>query len=262
MIEPVLRKLQKLFRFKKKTGGVLCSELERAIGYNFRDKAFLKLALTHSSSTGYEDKKGLLSNERLEFLGDAVLDLIVTEHLYHKHPKSTEGRLSGIKSLLVSRKILGEIGRSINLGKYIKTETNNDRKILTDNNTSVVSNTFEALIGGVYLDSGLLSAKSVLERVLLSNIDDIIFRKDNINYKSRILEITQEAGLGIPVYPLIKDSGPDHKKVFEVGIEVCGVRIGRGSGKSKKQAQQKAAQEAVENYTKEEIMELIKKERK
>lgn len=237
-------------------------ELQKRIDYHFRNLDFLRLALTHKSSSGSEDKKGLESNERLEFLGDAVLDCLVTEHLYHKFPTYSEGQLSKIKSLLVSRKIIGEVAASINLSKYIivgQSEKKSSRK----RKSSIESNAFEAVLGAIYLDGdkeGIEMARKVLESVLYNNIEEYMDDESNVNYKSKVLEIAQSDNFGIPVYPLIREDGPDHAKSFTVGIEIAGVRLGEGSGSNKKEAQQKAAFVAIKNYDKNFILGCLKGE--
>ncbi|MCX7725575.1 MAG: ribonuclease III [Chitinispirillaceae bacterium] len=235
--------------------------LEKSIGYFFKSKELLKQALTHKSAVASEDNNTLLSNERLEFLGDAVLNCLVTEYLYIHYQDRTEGQLSKIKSLVVSRKILGEVAEKIKLGRYILFGPSEEK---TGGRTriSTLSNTFEALIGAVYLDGGLECARRILRKCLFKRIPQFLDDESNINYKSKILELSQRDGFGVPHYSTLEAKGPEHAKTFTVQIEVGGVVLGKGSGSNKKIAQQQAAREAVEKYDKEFILSSLKGEKK
>lgn len=228
-------------------------QLQKIIGYRFRSPVLLNQSLTHKSAIVQEDTKGLLSNERLEFLGDAVLSCLVTEYLYVHHPDKSEGQLSKIKSLVVSRKILGEVAQRINLGKYlvfgVSEEKSGGRKRL-----STMSNAFEAILGAVFLDGGIDEVKRILGRLLFSRIPEFLSDERHVNYKSKILEQSQRDGFGIPRYVTIEATGPDHAKQFTVNIEIAGIVLGEGCGPNKKVAQQHAAQQALEQYSKEDIL--------
>jgi ribonuclease-3 len=225
------------------------STLEDSLGYKFANETLLTHSLRHKSSVrAEEDPNGLTSNERLEFLGDAVIDCLVTAELFNRYQNLPEGKLSKMKSLLVSRKILGIIAGRINLDSFIikgKSERKNREK---RGASSIESNAFEALIGAIYLDSNIDSVKKVLTKLLFPNIDHFVNDSENRNYKSRILELAQSDGLGIPQYPLIAEEGPDHMKKFKVSVEILGVELGIGVGKNKKEAQQEAARIAVKKY--------------
>ncbi len=224
------------------------TELESNIGYVFKDESLLVHALTHKSSVKPEkDPNGLTSNERLEFLGDAVIDCLVTAELYNLFKNYPEGKLAKMKSLLVSRKILGIIANRIELSKFIirgRSERKNRRK----GGNSIESNAFEALIGAVYLESGIDAVSVILSKTLFPSIDFFLNDVENRNYKSRILEMSQKDGHGIPRYPLISEEGPDHDKRFTISIEVAGIQLGVGTGKNKKEAEQDAARIAVRKY--------------
>lgn len=245
----------------KRHGEDPLSRLQEVLGYNFKSVGLLKQSLTHKSAVSPDDTKGLFSNERLEFLGDAVLNCLVTEHLYLTHPDKSEGQLSKIKSLIVSRKILGEVAVSFNLGKYlifgISEERSGGRTRL-----STLSNTFEAVLGSVFLDGGLEPSKQILIKFLFGRISEFLKDERNINYKSRILELAQKDGFGIPRYVTVEMTGPDHAKEFKIRIEIAGVPMGEGVGSNKKIAQQNAAQVASLNYSKEEIESRLKGESK
>jgi ribonuclease-3 len=222
---------------------------QKLIGYQFVSESLLRQALTHKSSIPVEDGNGLLSNERLEFLGDAVLNCLVTEHLYHRYPDRHEGQLSKIKSLIVSRKILGEIGQKLGIGEYIVFGIS-EEKTGGRNRLSIQSNTFESILGAIFLDGGYVPAKRFLEKLLFCRIDEFLGDERHVNYKSTILEMAQSDGFGLPRYVTVSATGPDHAKEFRVRIEIAGVPLGEGVGLNKKIAQQIAAQNALMNYNK------------
>lgn len=255
LLQSVLRSVGK----EKSEGSV--DTLQNKLGYRFKSPDILKLALTHKSATAPEDIKGISSNERLEFLGDAVLNCLVTEHLYLTNPDKSEGQLSKVKSLVVSRKILGEVALSLDLGAYLIFGLS-EIKAGGKNRHSTLSNAFEAVIGALYLDGGLDVVRVILQKYLFSRIAEFLKDERNINYKSKILELAQKDGFGIPRYTTISSSGPDHAKEFRVSIEVAGVPRGEGCGPNKKIAQQNAAQIATLNYSKEEILSHLKGEAK
>ena len=239
--------------FRKKTSDPSLAGLQQFLYYRFRDEGLLKQALTHKSCTSPDDREGITSNERMEFLGDAVLNCLVTEHLYRLYPHTSEGHLSKVKSLIVSRKILGEIALSIHLGQYLlfgKSEMKSGEV----HRLSILSNAFEAVLGAVYLDGGLKASRSFLKRFLFCRIDSFVNDSDNFNYKSKILELSQHDGFGFPHYSVISASGPDHAKEYRVRIKIAGVTLGEGLGPNKKIAQQNAAREAIEKYSKEFIL--------
>jgi ribonuclease-3 len=226
---------------------------QATIRYTFRDPALLRQALTHKSSVGPEDKKGLLSNERLEFLGDAVLNCLVTEHLYALYPTKSEGQLSKVKSLIVSRKILGEIAQSFHMGNFLLFGYS-EKKSGGNQRLSIMSNAFEAVLGALYLDGGLAKARKFLETFLFGSIDAFLKDASNVNYKSSILEQSQRDGFGIPRYRIVSSRGPEHAKEFTMQVEVAGVILGQGSGPNKKLAEQNAARTALLSYSKESIL--------
>ncbi|MBN2815225.1 MAG: ribonuclease III [Campylobacterales bacterium] len=218
--------------------------LEKRLGYTFQDKQLILEALTHKSY------KQSYDNERLEFLGDAVLDLIVGEYLFVKFRKSNEGKLSKIRASLVNEMGFDKLARSLDLGEYIllsNAEENNGGR----EKPSLLSNAFEAIIGAVYLEAGLQKAQDMVIRILESNYDEISLDSLFRDFKTTLQEMTQ-ASYGItPEYKVIASRGPDHKKEFEVGIFIEGKEYARAIGKSKKIAQQKAAEKVVKILTKE-----------
>jgi ribonuclease III len=239
--------------FRKNRGDPSLSRLQQFLYYRFRDKSLLIQSLTHKSCVSPDDKDGIQSNERMEFLGDAVLNCLVTEHLYRLYPETSEGQLSKVKSLIVSRKILGEIALSIHLGQYLLFG-NSEMKSGGVQRISILSNAFEAVLGAVYLDGGIKASRAFLKRFLFCRIDSFLNDSDNINYKSKILELSQHDGFGFPHYSVISASGPDHAKEYRVRIKISGVILGEGMGPNKKIAQQNAAREAIDTYSKEMIL--------
>ena len=218
--------------------------LEKKIGYEFKDKKLLIEALTHKSY------KQPYDNERLEFLGDAVLDLIVGEYLFVKFRKSNEGKLSKIRASLVNETGFDRLARSIDLGEFIllsNAEDNNGGR----EKPSLLSNAFEALIGAIYLEAGLQTAEEIALKIIESNYDEISLDSLFRDFKTTLQEMTQ-ASFGItPEYKVLTARGPDHKKEFEVGVFIEGKEYARAIGKSKKIAQQIAAEEAVKQLKKE-----------
>lgn len=186
------------------------------------------------------------TNERLEFLGDAILGLIVTEYLFRSYPEKSEGLLSEYKSILVSRKILGRIARKIDLGFHLHLGQGEERSG-GRTRASIISNALEAVLGAIYLDGGYGAVKNVLDHLLFAQLEPILNQELNRNYKSQLLESTQAIGLGIPEYEVKTERGPEHQKLFEVVVRVQGKVWGTGTGKSKKIAEQNAAQKALLN---------------
>lgn len=218
--------------------------LEKTLGYKFKNKQLIIEALTHKSY------KQPYDNERLEFLGDAVLDLIVGEYLYNKFRKSNEGKLSKIRASLVNETGFDKLARSLNLGDYIflsNAEQNNGGR----EKSSLLSNAFEAVIGAIYLEAGLSKAKNIAINLIEENHEEISLDSLFRDYKTTLQELTQ-ARFGItPEYKVVASRGPDHKKEFEVAVLIEDKEYARASGKSKKIAQQESAKEAVEMLKKE-----------
>ena len=218
--------------------------LQKRLGYQFKDQNLIIEALTHKSS------KQPYNNERLEFLGDAVLDLIVGEYLYHEFKEVAEGELSKLRASLVNEKSFEKLARLLHLGEYIyislAEENNSGRE-----KSSLLSNAFEAIIGALYLEAGLEKARALAIALLeeaYPKIDmDAIFR----DHKTTLQELTQAHFGMTPEYRLVRSFGPDHKKEFEIAVSVRGNDLAVASGKSKKEAQQKAAMIALEILKKE-----------
>ncbi len=218
--------------------------LEDKLGYTFKDKKLIIEALTHKSY------KQPYDNERLEFLGDAVLDLIVGEYLFMKFRNSDEGKLSKIRASLVNETGFDKLARSLQLGEHIllsNAEENNGGR----EKSSLLSNAFEAIMGAIYLEAGLKVVEKIAIKLIEKNYKEISLDSLFRDFKTSLQEMTQ-ASFGItPEYKVLSSSGPDHKKEFEVGVFIEGKEYARAIGKSKKIAQQVAAEMAVELLKKE-----------
>ncbi len=197
-------------------------------------------ALTHRSFA-YENG-GLPTNERLEFLGDSVLGLVVTDTLYRIHPDLPEGQLAKLRAAVVNSRALAEVGRGLDLGAFIRLGRGEEGTGGRDK-ASILADTLEAVIGAVYLDKGLDAAAELVHRLF----DPLIERSSNLgaglDWKTSLQELTATEGLGVPEY-LVSETGPDHEKVFTAAARVGGVAYGTGTGRSKKEAEQQAAEAA------------------
>jgi ribonuclease-3 len=219
-------------------------KLEEALGYSFKTPKLITEALTHKSY------KQPYDNERLEFLGDAVLDLVVGEYLYRKFPKSNEGKLSKIRASLVNEDGFNKLAKYLNLGNYIYL-SNAEEKNGGREKASLLSNAFEAVMGAIYLESGLKKVEEISLRLLELNYKSITLDDLFKDFKTSLQEITQARYGIIPEYDVIAARGPDHKKEFEVAVLINDKEYARARGKSKKIAQQEAARLAVEMLNKE-----------
>lgn len=222
----------------------LFQEFQAKLGYHFKNPTLLLVALTHRSYAKSQKKEWLPSNERLEFLGDSVLGLVTADFLYGRYPDKLEGGLTKKKSLLVNEAALHRVADELKLGKYILLSPDEDRaggrKL-----ASINADTFEAVIGAIYLDGGLEVVRQLISRILLSKMDRITSDSAVYNYKGDLLEFLQAGAKSMPRYEVTSESGPDHDKVFTVAVYSNGIRIGSGAGSTKKDAEQKAAAEAL-----------------
>ena len=216
-------------------------ELEKELGYQFRDINLLKQAVTHSSYSNEKNMGKLGCNERLEFLGDAVLEVISSEFLYQKFPILQEGELTKKRASMVCEPSLAMCARDIGLGNYLllgKGEEATGGRL----RDSVTSDALEALIGAVYLDGGFTSAKEFIHRFVLTDLED---KKLFYDSKTILQEMVQAQKSGEISYGLIREEGPDHSKSFFVEVRIGGKSFGEGRGRSKKAAEQQAAYEAI-----------------
>lgn len=225
---------------------------EAVLHYKFRDPELARQALTHRSylhSQPDRDKSGGESNERMEFLGDSVVGLVVNEFLYRKFTSLREGELTKMKSLLVSRVILSRTAKEMGLGDHIllsEAETGSGGR----DRASILADTLEGVIGAVYLDGGLEPARRLTERLLLRQVHEILSDANLANYKSMLQEYVQGEFKTHPQYRISSELGPDHEKVFTVEVVVNSKVLGRGHGNNKKEAEQEAARDALLQFEK------------
>jgi ribonuclease-3 len=222
------------------------SDIQQRIGYSFTTVELLKRSLTHKSYAN--ENRVPYHNERMEFLGDAVLSLLISEYLMKASPGSTEGDLSRLRAAVVSEPALASIAREIGLGDYLLLGKGEDQTG-GRNKDSLLADSLEALIASLYLDGG----KDVAEAFVLRFFEEMLKRTCNsggtIDYKTVLQERCQERLKQLPEYRVVSESGPDHQKQFEVELSVKSEVYGRGKGRNKKEAEQKAAKEALEKLT-------------
>ena len=221
-------------------------QVQNLIGYHFRNPERLRLALTHRSYVRVVDNSQP-SNERLEFLGDSVLGLVIANQLYQDYAGKTEGDLTKLKAMLVNETTLATIGRRIGLNRYVRLSPE-ERRSGGSERPSIISDTFESVIGAVFLDGGYDAARDVVLRLIYVRHEKIVTDESQQNYKGDLLELIQARGEGMPRYEVVSEDGPDHEKVFHVVVAVGNRTRGEGVGSSKKEAEQRAAAEALSNY--------------
>jgi ribonuclease III len=220
------------------------AQIEQYLNYHFNAKRLLEEALRHSSFVNEQADPNLRDNERLEFLGDAVLNLIIGHILMQRYPELKEGDLSRTRANLVNESQLAEIARSIDLGSHIRLGKGEIQTDGSDKN-SILANTFEAIIAAIYLDGGFDAAFRIIETNFLPFLNGQYPAADHHDYKSKLQELAQEQQGTIPQYTVIREEGPDHDKTFWIVLKVFDIEA-RGSGKSKKTAEQDAARNALE----------------
>ncbi|MBP6904743.1 MAG: ribonuclease III [Candidatus Pacebacteria bacterium] len=221
------------------------STFEQAIGVTFKDKTILTQAFIHRSYINENPRSGLEHNERLEFLGDAVIELVVTDYLYRNHPTQHEGDLTAYRSALVNAVIMGEVASSLNMNDYLLL-SKGEQKDTGRARQTILANTYESFVGALYLDQGYASCDVFVTKTLLTRLDDIIKTKSWKDAKSQIQEEAQER-LGVtPSYKVIGEVGPDHDKHFTIGVFFGDKKIAEGKGKSKQEGEQQAALAALE----------------
>lgn len=217
----------------------------RHLGIHFNDPKLLRLALTHRSYLHVQRATMRESNERLEFLGDSVLGVITSEHLYKMFPGEHEGQLTKTKSLLVSKAILSRRALAMGLGRFVLM-SNSEVDSGGRQRLSILADAFEAVLGAIYLDQGIEAARKFVETWLLAEATVIVQDKRHTNYKSLLQEYVQSAFHTHPVYSIRHEHGPDHSKLFTVEVRVGGKPLGAGKGKNKKEAEQSAARDALD----------------
>ena len=222
--------------------------LQKALGIVFNDQSVLEQALIHSSYVNENPGFSMTSNERLEFLGDAVLGMIVAERLYQNFPGLAEGQMTQFRAALVSRESLARMARTIKLGDYLylgKGEEAGGGR----NRPLNLAGALEALIAAIFLDSGLDSARSFILKLLDPEMEKIVQQGDIVDYKSELQEFVQARRQPTPTYHLIEATGPDHDRVFTVEVRAGAQVLGQGTGKSKKAAEAEAARSAMKKLS-------------
>lgn len=221
-------------------------ELLDKLNIKTQDYDRLDKALTHSSYTFENKISGLENNERLEFLGDAVLKLIASDYLHERFPEYTEGELTKIRAILISDLTLSKLAEVLNLGKYLRLGYH-EEKLGGRKRPSNLACAFEALLGALYLDDKFRDLQQALINLVKNEVTEIDKSASKYNFKAMLQEYTQAEGLDLPAYSIIKEAGPAHDRTFEIEVLIKDKPWGFGTGKSKKEAQQKAAEMAVIN---------------
>ncbi len=220
------------------------SKLEEKIGVSFTNKEILEQAFTHRSFLNENKKLKRNHNERLEFLGDAVLELVTTDFLYKKFPQKNEGDLTSLRSSLVNTNTISDVAQELGFNEYLLL-SKGESKDTGRARQYILANTFESVVGAIYLDQGLQRASDFIHAFLFPKLDHIMKNGLWIDSKSKLQEIVQEKSSITPSYDTVKESGPDHNKTFTVAVNYGGKQTAEGSGKSKQEAEQKAALAAL-----------------
>lgn len=220
-------------------------ELEKKLKIKFKDKNLLKNALIHRSFLNENPDFQFGSNERLEFLGDAVLELIVTEFLF-KHQKEEEGILTSFRASLVNTEMLSIVSNSLNIADYLYLSKGERSDINSKSKKSILADACEAIIGAIYLDQGFIKAKKFIYDNLIIHFNEILESKSYIDYKTFFQEVAQEKVGITPTYKVIEESGPDHDKIFKMGLYIGDELIAYGVGKNKQKAQEDAAKNGID----------------
>ncbi|MGM9574072.1 MAG: ribonuclease III [Hominicoprocola sp.] len=220
--------------------------LEESLGYQFHDPALLEEALRHSSYANEHRGDNVFSNERLEFLGDSVLGFVTAEYLFAKHPTAPEGELTRIRALLVCEDSLHEVAQRLKLGEYLKLG-HGEESCGGRTRPSILADATEAVFAAVYLDGGIRAASELIHRVLLDKEREEAAEAKRRDYKTKLQELVQRTPNQVLTYRLIGEQGPDHDKVFSFAVLLNDTVVGTGEGRSKKEAEQMAAKDALES---------------
>ena len=220
----------------------MIKDLETAIGYRFHNISLLQNALTHSSYANERWHNSLLSNERLEFLGDSVLGMLVAEYLYRTFPNRPEGELTRMRADMVCEKTLANVANSIGLGEHLLLGHGEEQSKGRTRN-SILADAMESVIAACFLDGGMEAAEGIVKRFILTEVP--VKKMHNADYKTALQELVQQKKNQVLAYSLIGESGPDRDKQFVVEVSLNGKPVGQGTGTSKKRAEQMAAQAAI-----------------
>lgn len=222
------------------------AKLEKQIGVNFNDANLLKQSVVHRSYLNEHPKFELHHNERLEFLGDAVLEIVVTEHLFRTFPHTPEGDLTNWRASLVNANMLAEVAHDIKLEDYLYLSKGESKDDNSKARQYILANAVEALIGAIYLDQKISAAKKFILKFIVSKLDNILANKLYQDPKSKFQEKSQEIYKVTPHYKVLKEEGPDHAKIFEIGLYVNNKLVATGQGSSKQEAQVDAARRGLQ----------------
>ena len=220
--------------------------LEKSLGYQFHNPALLEEALRHSSYANEHRGDNVFSNERLEFLGDSVLGFVTAEYLFAKHPTAPEGELTRIRALLVCEDSLHEVAQRLKLGEYLKLG-HGEESCGGRTRPSILADATEAVFAAVYLDGGIRAASELIHRVLLDKEREETAEAKRRDYKTKLQELVQRTPNQVLTYRLIGEQGPDHDKVFSFAVLLNDTVVATGEGRSKKEAEQMAAKDALES---------------
>jgi ribonuclease-3 len=223
--------------------------LEEILGYALTQPELIENSFTHRSFINEFKRRSSSSNERLEFLGDAVLDMVITEVLMEKFPEEQEGMLSKFRSTLVNEKTLAQVSINLSLGSYLKLGKGEEQSKGREK-SSILSDTFEAVVGAIYLSNGMEAARKFIHHALGEFIEKVNVQSNKQDYKTTLQEMAQSMLRTIPRYQIVCQEGPDHQRTFETEVTVLEQVMGRGKGKSKKESEQVAAKSAINKLKK------------
>ncbi len=212
----------------------------------FNNKSLLEQVFIHRSYLNESEVGNLESNERLEFLGDSILSLVVSDYIFRKYPEYKEGQLTNIRSVLTNTETFFELGKKLDLGSKLKLSKGEEQSGGRSSKT-ILANTFEALVGGIYIDQGLDKAREFINKVLLEQSEEIIESQGLKDPKSMLQEVLQEKHKESPTYRTIQEEGPDHEKLYTIGVYIGEKLLAEGVGSSKQEAEKNAAKQALSN---------------
>ena len=218
--------------------------LNKKLNINFNDPSLLERSLTHRSVLNEKKNKNLKHNERLEFLGDAVLELIVSEHLFHKYPDRPEGELTSFRAAVVNTSSLAEVSKTLDIGQHL-IMSKGEEMTGGREKEHLLANAFEALLGSIYLDRGYDTTKDFVEKKLIPKLEDVVKYRLDIDPKTKLQERAQRILKSTPTYKVIDEKGLDHDKTFTVVTKIKGSVYGKGKGANKQEGEENAAKEAL-----------------
>jgi len=245
LIDFLKRFLQQSADVELADGQIDMDELAAVMGCSISKKELFRQALRHRSLLRGNPEAYMMSNERLEYLGDSIVGFLVAEHLYENFPGRDEGFLTRLRAKLVNGRALAERARGIDLGRFI--QVSDSLNVDQRNSNSILADAFEAVIGAIYLDQGMDITRAFVEKTVLHHVDLLELAEVKDNFKSSLLEFVQARSRNQPVYEVKSESGPSHDKRFVVAVLIDGKECGRGEDRSKKSAEQIAAKQALED---------------